>query len=105
MTLWRCKRLSCDGGRLGKVWQEWFFLSEGEAKNKLYQEVSDRNTVELDRGSKCRWKPDTVEGVEGYCNWQYGSMLICDRVEVELPSKEKETFKSELEDYEGEGYK
>jgi len=42
-TIWRIRSLSVDGGKIGKVWTEWFYATEEQAETKLKNLVDERN--------------------------------------------------------------
>ena len=83
LTIWRLRAVDIDGGRLGRVWNEQFFLAEEKAVEQLHHEVEQRNAAESTRGREhAMYKPCTVENVAGFCSWQYGIMYTVDSVEV-----------------------
>lgn len=81
--IWRVKIVACDGNQLGKVWQEWFFNSKELAEIFLKDKIKTENNEELKRNRNfALYKKDLVEGISGYCNWQYGTMLLLDEIKI-----------------------
>lgn len=76
MIVHRVRSIDIDGNKLGKVWTEKFFMQKEEAEKYLIQEVDFGNREEI------RYKLDTVEGVEGYCNWWNGIMICYDQIVI-----------------------
>ena len=86
MKIHRFRKVCCDGGRIGRTYEERFFVSEDSAWDSMHEEIGNANAreVELGRDSECRmYRKGVVEGVDGYCNWAYGIMFILVTVEVE----------------------
>lgn len=98
--MWRVKSVSCDGGKIGKTDEEWFFTSEEKASLFLKNKVEELNNASLNRTDissleerkRCeqenkKWFrlyfEDTVEDQVGYCNWAYSNMLVLDEVTIE----------------------
>lgn len=80
MTIWRVRLISCDGGQPGREWKAKFFRHKKDAKNCLFKEIAESDR----RNPKYLFKTteEMVDGVVGYCNWQFGGMLTMDAVEV-----------------------
>lgn len=80
MVIWRCRVVSCDGGRIGKVWSEkFFFLPESaDAYTKEIIELSNKKNpkYQYDKDQK------EIDGIYGYCNWQFMVMVVVDSCEV-----------------------
>jgi hypothetical protein len=84
LKIWRVRRVSCDGGYIGKVWGESFCLNKDAAEAKLSEMLSTENALEEARGRTfAMYKPATVDGIVGWCSWQYGMMLTIDSFEVQ----------------------
>jgi hypothetical protein len=82
-VIWRVRHMNCDGGMLGRVWQEWFMRTEEEANVGMLHEVTTRNATELRRDrAYARYAAATVEGLQGYASWQYGTMFAVDSITV-----------------------
>jgi len=81
LVIWRVRSLSCDGGHIGKEWAAWFFQEKTAAESRLRQRIDSSNQ----RNPKYPFneKPVAIDGVVGFCNWQFGLMLTMDGVEVE----------------------
>jgi len=87
-TLGRLRLLSCDGNRIGKTWEEHFYADLNTATTAMYTAVDKRNENEQKRNRLfALYKPDCVENVEGYCDWQYGLMLAVDQITIDDPNK------------------
>lgn len=86
MKAYQVVHCSCDGGRIGKVWAQHFFVDETDAKKKLDDIVNKHNQRELDWPRKDTagrlYKQDTVDGVLGWCNWCYLDMVYMREIEV-----------------------
>jgi len=82
MTIHRVRLIDVDGGRIGRTWSEEFFYTEFDADQHMMTTVREANDSEEKRGRDVRYKPDTVAGVYGWCNWQYGNMYTTDKIEV-----------------------
>lgn len=80
MTIYRVRKISCDGNRLGRVWSEEFFYVELVAANRLTELIidSDKQNPKYPFSTTAV----SVEGVVGFCNWQFGIMVVKDSVEV-----------------------
>jgi hypothetical protein len=80
VVIWRVRRISCHGGQLGREWSSEFFLDECKASHRLMELVAESNK----RNPRYPFKTDQEEldGVRGYCNWQFGIMLTMDAVEA-----------------------
>lgn len=82
-VIWRVRHMDCDGGRFGRVWQEWFRSTEEEANECMLHEVTTRNAAEVRRDmSYARYAATTVEGLHGYASWQYCTMFVVDSITV-----------------------
>ena len=75
MTVHRVRVIDIDGGRIGKVWEEYFFLSEKHAKCHLKNMVDLRNAEEPQR-YKNQHTLDTIENIQGYC-WRWSGVMYC----------------------------
>lgn len=82
ITIHRIRLIDVDGGRIGKTWQEWFYNNEREAQFEFLKVIQERNDSEQNRGRNYRYKPDEVDGINGYINWQYAKMYTIDSIEV-----------------------
>lgn len=83
MTGYVVKRVSCDGGVIGKTWEAEYFLSFDLANDHLHAIVERSNQRERDlKRHHAQFKKDTVERIEGFCNWQYGIMLYLEKIEI-----------------------
>lgn len=73
--------VSCDGFQLGREWLSEFFLDERRASSRLMELIaeSDRKNPKYPFEKKQR----EIDGVRGYCNWQFGIMFTMDAVAVE----------------------
>lgn len=80
IVIWRVRQISCDGGQLGREWSAEFFLDECRASNHLKELLAESDR----RNPKYPFEKDQEEldGVRGYCNWQFGIMLTMDAVEA-----------------------
>ena len=80
MVIWRVKTASCDGGRLGRVWGEHFYFTQEQAVNHMMRVIRESN----ERNPRYLFKtePETIDGVTGYCNWQFGIMTAVNSVTV-----------------------
>ena len=81
MKIYRVRELSCDGGRIGRVWLEKFFMDPHAALKYLQDYIVDSDR----RNPKYPFKkePEEIDGVYGYCNWQFGTMISTDMVRVQ----------------------
>lgn len=90
---------NCDGGKIGKIWAEWQFFDKNKAEGKLQELINEHNSKELARTdsfcikereraqeeNKHWWrlyKPDVVEGIEGWCVWAYTCMLYLQETHI-----------------------
>lgn len=83
---------SCDGGRIGKTYNQWLYTKKRPAENKLTQLVKEHDEKELNRelvikrgikeGHFRTYHKDKVENIDGYCCWCYAMMLYLQKVEV-----------------------
>ncbi len=77
MICHRVRTLDCDGRKIGKVWAEEFYgkLIDAEILQSKIIEKSDS------RNPKYPFEKDIegIEGIYGYCNWQFGIMVTVDR--------------------------
>ena len=78
IVIWRVRTLSCDGGRIGRSWSEEFFTKEEDARERLADLVSESD----ERNPRYPFKAEleTIDSTEGFCNWQFGTMLAVDSV-------------------------
>ena len=100
MKAFKVVMCSCDGRRIGKVWNEEFYFDKAKAETALKQIVEDANNGELARkDSFCvrerkiaekenkHWfrlyEQDEVEGIKGLCVWCYGQMVYLKEIELE----------------------
>ncbi len=77
---WRVRKLSCDGGCIGREWSCELFELEYVAVNRfneIIEESNKRNPKHL--FSK---RMEVIDGVVGICNWQFGIMLSIDKVHI-----------------------
>lgn len=102
--IWRVRCVSIEGGdAIGRTWGEWFYVDEAVARCYLDTTVKQLNDRELSRTEEfClrerEWaaengRPwgrlfvrDCVDGVHGWCNWQYGTMYVLDEIIVHRES-------------------
>ena len=77
MIIYRVRTIDIDGNKLGRTWAEELSVQKEEAEKYFMQKVSDENMDEI------LYKPDAVEGVNGYCNWLHGLMICYDSIKVE----------------------
>lgn len=79
-TLYRVRSISCDGGVIGRTWNEDFFFNEEDANHRLRTLISENDN----RNPKYPFKtlPEIIDGISGYCNWQFTTMLTVDKVEI-----------------------
>lgn len=79
MIIWRVRYISCDGGRIGNESMEFFFQKEMAEKRmqELIEQSNKRNPKYL-----FETKTTSLDGVVGYCNWQFMNMLAVDSVKV-----------------------
>lgn len=80
LVIWRVRKISCDGGQPGREWLSEFFLDKGKASNRLMELIAESDR----RNPKYPFRSDheELDGVRGYCNWQFGVMLTMDSVEA-----------------------
>lgn len=81
MVIWRVRCLSCDGGHVGRVWSEKFFFDSPaaiECQQNLISTSNDRNPKYL-----YKTEQESIDNVFGYCNWQFGTMIVLDSVKVQ----------------------
>lgn len=83
-TIWRIRKVSCDGGKLGKEWATEFFTDMNMAENRLMEWVAEHNN----RNPQYKFKTELeeIDGVRGFCNWQFGIMLAIENVKLTLGS-------------------
>lgn len=79
---------SCDGGRIGETYGQHFFIKKAKAEAKMLKLVNDHNEKEQQRGKYYRgpgqlYKQDSVDGVSGWCCWQYGSMIYLKEIKID----------------------
>lgn len=86
--MWRIRSIDVDGGRLGRVWNEWFFLDQEKANSFLEGKVKSANKKESDRGKTNYYlfAPEKVEDISGYVVWAYSKMLCLDEIKIYDPS-------------------
>ena len=83
MTVHRVRVIDVDGNNIGKTWNEWFFSEKKDAELYLKNKVNQCNENETARGRvTVQYLPDTVDGIQGYCCWQYGTMICYDYITV-----------------------
>jgi hypothetical protein len=80
MVIWRVQKASCDGGRLGRVWGEYFYFTQEQAVNHMMRAIRKRN--ESNPKYLFETEPETINGVTGYCNWQFSVMIAVNSVTV-----------------------
>lgn len=80
LLVWRVRTIDCDGGKLGHVWAETFFRAEESATNHLKKVIEEKNL----KNPKYPYKADSevIDGVSGFCNWQFSTMVAMDSFEV-----------------------
>jgi hypothetical protein len=81
MVIWRVRRLSCDGGHIGRTWSEIFFTNPDKALTQLRNQISKSDKQNPKYPYKTQ--PESVENVIGYCNWQFGTMIALDSIKVQ----------------------
>lgn len=77
---WRVRRLSCDGGSIGKTFEEEHYATKELAEQRqreLIQASDERNPK-----YKFCTEPVMIDRVTGFCNWQFGVMIAVDSVDV-----------------------
>lgn len=77
MIIHRVRTIDIDGNKLGRVWDEKFFMQKEEAERYLTKEVDYYENFQ-----ETKYKLVIVEKVEGYCNWRHCFMICYDSVEV-----------------------
>lgn len=82
MTVHRVRVIDVDGNKIGKTWNEWFFSEKKDAEFFLKKQVHQLNQNEIDRGRFVQYVQDTVEGIQGSCCWEYGTMICYDYITV-----------------------
>ena len=77
---WRVRVISCDGGLPGRAWVERFFLRKDAADKRMLEIIEDSNI----RNPKYPYgaHEENLEGIVGYCNWQFGIMVTVDSIEI-----------------------
>lgn len=80
LILYRVRTISCDGGRQGKTWSEKFFFSLREAED--YQKKLLRESDERNPKYPFKKEVENIDGIYGYCNWQFGTMIAVDKIFV-----------------------
>lgn len=79
MTVHRVRVIDVDGNKIGKTWNEWFFSEKKDAELYLKNKVNQCNA----RGRDTKqYILDTVDGIQGYYCWQYGTMICYDYITV-----------------------
>lgn len=84
--IYRVRTISCDGGRLGRTWAENFFFDRIDAEDylkKLIRESDERNPRYLYKSES-----ENVDGLVGFCNWQFGIMIALDYISVKPQRKQ-----------------
>jgi hypothetical protein len=83
MIVHRVRTVDIDSGRIGKTWNEHFFLEKKSADYYLNKIVDECNQNEINRGRpEVQYLPDITEGIEGYYCLQYGTMICYDYITV-----------------------
>jgi hypothetical protein len=80
ILLTRVRTLSCDGRRIGKTRNEEFFFDVDDAmdhQKKLIQDSDEKNPAHT-----FKEEIEAIDGIFGFCNWQFGIMIAVDRIEV-----------------------
>lgn len=79
-TVFRLREISCDGAKPGCEHRSAYFFTKKLAEDTLHNWICQYNT----RNPKYKFntKLETLDGVTGYCNWQFGIMITLDTVEV-----------------------
>ena len=85
LTVWRVQELHCDGTTVGKTKKEWFFSTEENANTYYDAVIEHRNQLEnvtaaANAVQAHLFVQATVDGVTGYHNKHYASMLTIDTV-------------------------
>ena len=78
--IYRVRTISCDGGRRGRTWTESFFFEQTDAEDyleKLIRESDERNPK-----YPYKSEPENVDDLVGFCNWQFGDMVVLDYISV-----------------------
>lgn len=80
IIIWRVRQLSCDGGQIGKSWEEKFFMNRETAEDFMQKRINQNN----ERNPQYLFKDtlENIEGIVGRCNWQFGSMIALDSFEI-----------------------
>ena len=79
-VVWRVRTLSCSGGFPGREWSAEFFLDQDRAAERLQALIAQSDQANPD--APFRKELETLDGVSGYCNWRFGTMLAMDSVSV-----------------------
>jgi len=80
VTVWRVRTLSCDGGLPGREWSAEFFMDRRVAESRIRELIAQSD--ERNPNYPFREQQEDLDGVVGFCNWQFGTMLTLDAVEV-----------------------
>lgn len=80
MKIYRVRVISCDGGKPGREWQVFLFLNLVDASRKLHELIDESDK----RNPKYPFEktPENLDKISGYCNWQFGTMITLDSLEV-----------------------
>lgn len=92
MIAYQIIRCSCDGGRIGKVWDQEFYYDKDRAERFLAATVEKHNQRERLHAqqrhvSDLNWRLLTeavVEGIQGYCSWCYGVMVYLAEIHIKV---------------------
>jgi hypothetical protein len=79
-NIWRVRKVSFDGAQIGREWKSAFFLNEAKALDYMRQLIEESN--KSNPKYPFETEQEDLDGVRGYCNWQFGSMITMDSVRV-----------------------
>ena len=79
--IWRVRRIDCDGRLPGRVWSSEYFADEQEAVQRLKELIAESD--ERNPRYPFETQEEDIDGIRGYCNWQFGIMLTLDSAEVQ----------------------
>lgn len=82
--IYRVRELSCDGGHLGKTWEETFFFDVEDAESHLKKLIKKSN----EQNPQYPYVPQAIDGLRGFCNWQFGIMIALDYISVKPQRKQ-----------------
>lgn len=97
MLAYQVLSCDCDGGIIGKTWQDWFFFDKIKANEFLLSIVSESNVKELNRTDDfiirerlvkmgVTWwrlyREDTIDGIACWRVPSYNNMMYIKEIEI-----------------------